>query len=163
MAGPTPRLPKEAGEISPASSFERPPERSDAPLASMTIWPNRSMPRRGFKAILIFTAGMLCLPIIPLIGTPVGIALLPFLFGTLFLLWFFIEKNYREGDRLREVIELWPDLITVARFDPGQRVRYWSANPYWVRTEIHSNARLENYLTLKGSGRNSPLFSSASL
>ena len=142
-----------AGDTSPASSSKKPPSRSDTPMLSLTLWPNRSLPRNGFRAILAFTAFMLAIPLIPLLGTPVGLALLPFLVGTLLLLWFFIERNYRDGASLHEVVQLWPDLVTVARHDPGGQVRYWSANPYWVQTKLYSNAQIESYLTLCGNGR----------
>ena len=72
------------------------------PILELTLWPNRSLPRSGFRYILLFTGAMLALPLIPLAGTAVGLALLPFLLGTLWLLWFFIEWNYRDGRELRE-------------------------------------------------------------
>lgn len=128
-------------------------ERTDPPILSLTIWPHRSLPRRGFHGVLGFAGAMLAVPLLPLLGTPVGWALLPFLLGTLLLLWFFIERNYRQGAATREDLRLWPDLITVDRHDPGIPVRHWEANPYWVRTELRRDARLENYLTLKGGAR----------
>lgn len=123
------------------------------PILKLTLWPNRSLPRSGFRGVLLFTAGMLMLPLIPIAGTPVGLALLPFLLGTLWLLWFFIERNYKDGRQLREELRLWPDLITVDRTDPGGRQRHWEANPYWVTTELQKDGRVENYLTLKGGTR----------
>lgn len=110
------------------------------------------MPRFGFRRVLIFTGGMLCIPLIPMLGTPVGWALLPFLAGTLALLWFFIERNYRDGT-LHENLRIWPDLITVDRHEPRRPDRHWQANPYWVATQIYPDGRVENYLTLKGNGR----------
>lgn len=103
--------------------------------------------------MLIFTAVMLAIPLIPLLGTPVGLALVPFLLGTLWLLWFFFKLNYRQGARIREEVTLWPDLIRVVRHDPGGRIRRWEANPYWVRTTLRQDSRLENYLTLDGGPR----------
>ena len=96
---------------------------------------------------------MLSIPLIPLLGTPVGWALLPFLLATLGLLWFFIERNYRQGDQTREVLRIWPNQIRIDRYDPNGHHRSWSANPYWVRSKLYDNARIENYLTLTGDGR----------
>lgn len=126
--------------------------RKDAPLYQVRLWPNRSMPREGFHQILLFTAAMLCLPLIPFIGTPVALALLPFLLGTLALLYYFIQRNYRDG-QLTEELRLWPDLIAVIRREPRGSVKDWHANPYWVTAHLHKDAKLENYLTLKGNGR----------
>lgn len=128
-------------------------ERTDAPLLHLRIWPNRSLPRQGFRWILAFTAFMLAIPLIPLLGTPVGLALLPFLIATLLALWFFINRNYRDGEGLSEEVTLWPDLMRVVRRDPSGRMRTWEANPYWIRTDLQPNATLENYLTLKGGPR----------
>lgn len=139
---------REAGDNSPAFFFER----SDAPLFELTIWPNRSMPISGFRNVIYFTAAMLALPLIPLLGSPIGWALLPFLLATLFLLWFFIRKNYRDG-RLHEVLKVWRDAITVERFEANGNVKRWHANPFWVHINFKERAKLENYLTLKGNGR----------
>ncbi len=141
-----------AGGRSPAFSASNPFGRKDKPQFSATIWPNRSMPTHGFHKVLYFTGGMLCLPLIPLLGTPVGWALIPFLLATLFLLWFFIRWNYKDGT-LREVLKIWPDLITVERIEPSGKVARWHANPFWVRTELYADGKIENYLTLKGNGR----------
>ena len=126
--------------------------RTDPPKFELTIWPNRSMPTHGFHKVLMFTGGMLALPLIPLLGTPVGWALIPFLLGTLFLLWFFIRWNYKDGT-LHEDLKLWDDLITVERVDPKGKTQRWHANPFWVRTELYADGKVENYLTLKGNGR----------
>ena len=141
-----------AGDQTSAFSGPDPFARKDKPDFSLTIWPNRSMPQHGFHKILWFTGGMLCLPLIPLLGTPVGWALIPFLLGTLFLLWFFIKWNYRDGG-LREVLNIWPDLITIERFEPNGKISRWHANPFWASTELYADGKIENYLTLKGNGR----------
>lgn len=141
-----------AEETSSAFSSQDAFSRTDPPAFALTLWPNRSLPRHGFHKILMFTGFMLCLPLIPLLGTPVGWALIPFLLATVFLLWFFIQRNYRDG-RLQEDLKIWNDLITVERVEPGGKTSRWHANPFWVRTHLYSDARIENYLTLKGGGR----------
>jgi uncharacterized membrane protein len=135
-----------AGDISPAVS------RSDPPIYQVSLWPHRSMSRRGFRIVMSGSGAMLAVPMIPLIGTKVALALAPFLVGAWLLLWLLIRRNYRDG-RLQETLRLWPDLIWVERREPKGLVRNWSANPYWVELEIHPNARPENYVTLRGSGR----------
>ncbi len=126
--------------------------RSEPPLYHVRLWPNRSLPRKGFALVMGFTAVMLCLPMIPLIGTPVGWGLLPFVLAAFGLLWWFIRRSYRDG-RLVEELAIWPDLIAVERREPRGRVLRWQANPFWVELKLHPDARPENYLTLRGNGR----------
>lgn len=126
--------------------------RQDPPLYKVLLWPNRSLPQSGFQQTLLFTAFMLSIPLIPLLGTPVAWALLPFLVATLLALWYSIKRNYKDGE-LTEELRLWPDFIAVVRREPRGKIREWSANPYWVTAHLHKDARLENYLTLKGNGR----------
>ncbi|MHA3976823.1 DUF2244 domain-containing protein [Halovulum sp. GXIMD14794] len=145
----------EAGAQTPASSVsgqDAPPDRSDPPLLELVLYPHRSMSLRGFRWVLIFTSVGLAIPLIPFLGTPVGWGLLPFLVGALVALYLAIGRNYRDA-RLHEILRLWPDLITVERHETDGRVLRWQANPYWVKLTLHQNARLESYLTLKGSGR----------
>ena len=146
---------EEAGARSPASfdSSPEPPLPETDPILNITIWPHRSLPRHGFRWVLWFTAGMLTIPLIPLLGTPLGWVLLPFLVSTLLLLWFFIERNYWHGYRTREIIRIWPNLIRIDRFDPPNRHRHWHGIPYWVRTKIYPDAKIENYLTVTSEGR----------
>ncbi len=99
-----------------------------------------------------FTGAMLTLPLIPLAGTAVALALLPFLVAVPLALGFAIRRNARDG-RLTEELRLWPDLVAVVRREPQGRVLRWEANPYWVRLTLHKDAKLDNYLTLKGAGR----------
>ncbi len=138
--------------MSKAAPSQTPPERLDEPIYKVRLWPNRSLPREGFHQILMFTAFMLAIPLIPLIGTPVALALLPFLLGALGLLWYFIQRNYKDG-QLTEELRLWHDHISVVRHEPRGRVKDWHANPYWVTAHLHKDAALENYITLKGNGR----------
>lgn len=92
------------------------------------------------------------MPLLALSGSPAALVLLPFVGATLLGLWWFIRRNYGDA-ALRETLRLWKDLITVERMEPcGQTLR-WHADPYWVKVRIHPGARIENYLTLKGNGR----------
>ncbi|MSU89827.1 DUF2244 domain-containing protein [Rhodobacteraceae bacterium 2CG4] len=141
----------EAGAETPASSLPG-PSRSDPPLLELELHPHRSMSLRGFRWVLIITSVGLAVPLVPFRGTPVGWGLLPFLVGALVALYLAIRRNYRDA-RLHEVLRLWPDLITVERHETDGRVLRWQANPYWVTVTLHDDARLENYLTLKGAGR----------
>ncbi len=129
------------------------PKQTEPPLEEFRIWPNRSLPKKGYRYVLLFTGGMLSIPLIPLLGTPIGWTLLPFLLSALLLLAFFLRKNTKDGASQWEHIRIWEGLMTVERHDPGQAPRFWDANPYWVRLELKKDAPLENYLVLKGGRR----------
>ncbi len=126
--------------------------REDPPALSFVLWPNRSLSQDEFRTILWLTATAMCFPLLPLLGTKVGAFLIPFLAGALLMLYLALKRSYYDG-RLTEEVNVWPDLITVTRRDPFGRVKTWDANPFWVRLQLYKNARIENYLTLDGNGR----------
>lgn len=135
-----------------AASAPDPFERADPPLLTLTLWPHRSLSRRGFAAVLCFLCVGLSLPLIALAGTSAAWGLLPFLIAAPLGLYAAIRRSYADG-RLIEELRLWPDLITVERREPRGRVRRWHANPFWVRLRLVENAPIEKYLTLSGNGR----------
>lgn len=138
--------------VGAATSRADPFLRQDPPDLALTLWPNRSLSRRGFARVLGLVAAGLALPLIPFIGTRVALGLLPFLLGALLALYLAIRRSYFDG-RLTEELRLWPDLITVERREPRGTVRRWHANPFWVQPRLLENARIEKYLTLRGNGR----------
>lgn len=126
--------------------------RSDAPVLALTLWPHRSLSRRGFAWVLALLAAGLSLPLIGLMGTHAAWGMLPFLLTALLGLYAALRRSYFDG-RLTEELRLWPDLITVERREPRGTVRRWHANPFWVRLHLLEDARIEKYLTLEGNGR----------
>jgi len=124
-----------------------------APMARVVLRPHRSLPRSGFAWFLLIVWGFLLIPLIPLLGTLALWAMLPFLLLVLAGLWFFIERNYKDG-ALHEIVTLWQDRIEVRRINPRAPDQIWDANPYWVSIRLGPGDRpVENYLTLKGNGR----------
>ncbi len=134
------------------SAFSLPPERSDPPLHSFTLRPHRSLPPKGFVIVIGFTAVMLTVPLLPLLGSLAWWGLLPHLVLALGMLWYFIQRNNHDGT-LCEELNIWADLITVHRYNPRKADQFWQANPYWVQVNIRKNRHVKNYLTLSGSGR----------
>lgn len=129
-----------------------PDARSEPPVLTVTLWPNRSLTSRGGAWIIgVATAGM-ALPLLALGGTAAGWGLMPFPIAALLGLYFAIRRNCLDG-RMTEELRLWPDLITVVRRDPSGGVRSWQANPFWVRLRLIEDAHVEKYLTLEGNGR----------
>lgn len=141
--------PTGAGAAAPAPD---PFQRDDPPLMWVTLRPNRSLtPAVGTGLMGLLAAG-LAVPLIALAGHSAAWGMLPFLVAALAALYLALRRNQRDGD-LSEELKLWADLITVVRREPSGRVLTWHANPFWMRIRLYPAARLENYLTLQGNGR----------
>lgn len=140
---------KEVPEISGVSFRDR----NEPPLVRLHLWPHRSLPRRGFVVFISVTFGLLLLPLMAVIGTPVLWGLLPFLLGALALVWFSLEKSYRDGEILEELC-LWTDRVELSHQKRTGPPLTWQANPYWMSVEMRKKGGpVENYLTLRGAGR----------
>jgi uncharacterized membrane protein len=119
----------------------------------LRLWPNRSLPPRGFAAFILATFGMLMIPTLSLLGEPALWGVAPFTLGAVWLTWTLIRRNYRDGDLL-ETLTIARGQARLERRDPGGRRREWTANPYWVRVTLHKDGGpVENYLTLSGGDR----------
>jgi uncharacterized membrane protein len=127
-------------------------ERRDRPLYSARLWPHRSLDPRGHRVVLGLLGAGFTVPLIPAIGTPVFWGLLPFLAGALAMMWVGFRRSLFDG-RLTEEVLVWPDEIRVERREPRGRVHRWAADPFHVRLTLHPEAKVEHYLTLRGSGR----------
>ncbi|MCA8880861.1 MAG: DUF2244 domain-containing protein [Rhodobacteraceae bacterium] len=125
----------------------------DPPLVRLHLWPNRSLPRRGFVAFIGTTFALVLVPLLAVVGTPILWGLLPFVLGTLGLLWFLLAKSYRDGEILEE-LQLWSDQAQLSRTQRRGPPLRWAANPYWISVQIYEEGGpVPSYLTLKGGGR----------
>ncbi len=132
-----------------------PYEWTDTPQGArrLSLWPYRSLPRRGFVVFIGATAALIALPLVAVLGSVVFWGLLPFLAGTIAAIWYFLQRSYRDGEILEE-LEITPERVTLTRHNPRSPNQSWQANPYWVTVEIHARGGpVENYLTLKGGDR----------
>ena len=127
-------------------------ERHDRPVWQARVWPHRPLGRRGRRAAMGVAASGLALPLVPVSGTPVFWGLLPFMLLALAMLWLCFRRSDFDG-RLVEEVAIWPDEMRVERREPQGRVRRWSADPFRVRVALHPEGKVENYLTLRGGGR----------
>lgn len=143
---------QQAGATTPASFSKDPYSRPDPPTLHLSLRPYRSLSVTGFQRVIILVSIGLAIPLVPFLGTPFAWALLPYLLISLLALYVALMRSYRDAD-LHEELRLWPDLITVERFEPRGAVHRWHANPYWVTPQLYRHATPENYLTLKGNGR----------
>ncbi len=145
-----------AGERSPAAARRRDwvewRERHDRPLYAATLWPNRALDVRGHRVVVGIAAAGLALPVLAFAPARAALWLLPFALGALWMLWAALRRNAHDG-RLSEEVQVWRDEMRVERREPDGRVRRWSADPWEVRLTLHPEGRVEQYLTVRGSGR----------
>jgi uncharacterized membrane protein len=127
-------------------------DRRDQPLYTVRLWPNRPLGPKEHRVVLGLLGLGFMVPLIPAIGTPVFWGLLPFMAAALAMMWFSLRRSLFDG-RLTEEVAVWRDEIRVERREPRGRVHRWSADPYHVRLTLHPAAKVEQYLTLRGSGR----------
>ena len=124
-----------------------------APLARLHLWPFRSLPKVGFVWFIAATAGLLALPLLPLIGSPVVWGILPFLLCALWGIWYALRRSYRDGEIIED-LAIWPDRMTLVRHGPRGQRQAWEANPHWVQLTLHpEGGPVPQYLTLRGAGR----------
>lgn len=125
----------------------------NGPARQLTIWPHRSLPRRGFVWFIGLTFAMFLLPLFALLGTMALWGLLPFLLGALALTWYFLQRSYKDGE-LTEILSLWDDRVELTRHNPRSPDQEWHANPHWVEVKLRpEGGPVENYITLRGNGR----------
>ncbi len=127
---------------------------SGRPALRLRLHPNRSLKPEGFVLFIGLTCAAIALPLLALLGTPTLWGILPFFAVTVTGVWYALRRNNRDRGRLHEELTLWSDRMELVRHDPGGTRRAWDANPYWVRLTLRAaGGPVENYLTLKGGGR----------
>ncbi|MEM8631404.1 MAG: DUF2244 domain-containing protein [Pseudomonadota bacterium] len=128
-------------------------EDGSAPAGLLRLWAHQSLSPKGFVVFVGITAGLLCVPLIPLIGTPVLWGLLPFMLLAITALWWGLKRSWHDRS-VSEELRLWSDRIELVRCNPRGPDQVWEANPYWVTVAIHpSKGPVPNYVTLSGNGR----------
>jgi len=124
-----------------------------APYYQLSLWPYRSLPRRGFVWFIGLTAALISLPLLALLGSPYLWVMLPFLAAAVAAIWYFLERSYKDG-MILETLTIWSDHMELTRQNPRGNPQHWSANPYWAEVKMHpSSGPVENYITLRGSDR----------
>jgi uncharacterized membrane protein len=124
------------------------------PALALRLTPHRSLPPEGFVAFIGLTCGLIAIPMLALLGSPVVWGVLPFFVLVVGGLWVALRRNAADAGRLREELTLWSDRMHLVRTNPRGARQEWEANPHWVRLSLRARGGpVENYLTLKGAGR----------
>lgn len=120
---------------------------------TLTLWPWRSLPLRGFAVIIMMTFLFITVPLYGLLGTVVFWGLLPFAMLALAGLWWALRHTYKTADVL-EVLTITPHHTTLSHQPRKGAILTWDCNTYWVRCEIHATGGpVPHYITLTGNGR----------
>lgn len=140
----------EAPDQSGASCFAH---TTGTPFYQLSLWPYRSLPRRGFVWFIGITAALISIPLLALLGSTYLWVMLPFLATAVAAIWYFLERSYKDG-MILETLTIWSDHMQLTRQNPRGDPQVWQANPYWVSVHMHPNSGpVENYITLRGNDR----------
>lgn len=119
----------------------------------LTLSAFRSLPKRGFAAVILFMAFMLTLPLVSVLGTSVLWWMLPFLALAVWALWAALQRSYKDGE-VSETLTRAGDVLTLTHSPARGEPKTWDCNVYWVKAEIHkTGGPVEYYVTLSGNGR----------
>ncbi len=119
----------------------------------LTLWPYRSLPRKGFAAMILFAFLFGTVPLYGLLGTVFLWGILPFILLMVAALWWGLERSYRDGDILEE-LRLDGDMLTLTHRPARGETQSWECNIYWARPEMHvQGGPVPHYVTLTGNGR----------
>ncbi|MBO9474799.1 DUF2244 domain-containing protein [Shimia sp. R10_1] len=126
---------------------------SEADEPVLTLWPHRSLPHRGFAAIVLFAFTAGTIPLYGLIGTVLFWGILPFILLMVWGLWYGLRKSYKDGD-VFEALSLAADTLHLSHKPASGTASEWSCNIYWARTQMHVHGGpVPHYVTLSGNGR----------
>lgn len=119
----------------------------------LRLWPHNSLPHEGMAAFVLGTFTLICIPALPLLGTPVLWGLLPFLLMAVWGMFFALRYNRR----MRQIVEeltLGDEDAHLVRTEPSGATRDWQCNRYWTTiTKYDTDGPIPHYITLKGKGR----------
>lgn len=119
---------------------------------TLSLWPHQSMTPQGFTWFIGVTAAMLTLPLLAVLGTPVAWVLMVFFLAAIAAVWRAIMAN-RKSRQIREDLYLTPDHIRLEHRPAKGALKTWDANPMWVTLHLHPKGPVDDYLTLRGGGR----------
>lgn len=120
---------------------------------TLTLWPHQSLTPQGFTWFIGTTALMLTLPLLAVLGSAVAWVLMAFFLAALWGVWRAIMANRRHRS-MHEELTLTEEWVHLAQMPPaGAPVLEWEANLHWVTVSLRDDGPVENYLTLRGGGR----------
>ncbi|MCV6595197.1 MAG: DUF2244 domain-containing protein [Silicimonas sp.] len=118
----------------------------------LRLWPHQSMTPQGFSWFIGVTALMLTLPLLAVLGSPILWVLMVFFLAAIWGVWRAITSN-QAARSMHEELSLSPFEIRLEHVPPKGTPLTWVAHPQWVSVHLHRTGPVEDYLTLRGGGR----------
>ncbi len=120
--------------------------------STLTLWPHQSMTPQGFSWFIGSTAVMLTFPLFAVLGSAVAWVLMVFFIAAVAGVWRAIAAN-QKARSMREELHLTDTRVDLSHQPPKGPALSWEANPHWVTVNLRNDGPVENYLTLRGGGR----------
>ena len=118
----------------------------------LDLWPQQSMTAQGFAWFIGTTAALLSLPLLAVLGSPTVWILLAFMLLVVGGVWRALMAN-RADRQIHEELTLSPDRVRLEHRVSKRPARTWDATPNWVTVHLSRDGPVEDYLTLRGGGR----------
>lgn len=118
----------------------------------LDLWPQQSMTAQGFAWFIGTSAAFLALPLLAVLGSPMVWILLAFMLVAVGGVWKALMAN-RADRQIHEELTLSPDRVHLEHRVPKRPARTWDATPNGVTVHLSSDGPVEDYLTLRGGGR----------
>ncbi len=118
----------------------------------LDLWPQQSMTAQGFAWFIGTTAALLSLPLLAVLGSQTVWILLAFMLLVVGGVWRALMAN-RADRQIHEELTLSPDRVRLEHRVSKRPARTWDATPNWVTVHLSRDGPVEDYLTLRGGGR----------
>lgn len=119
---------------------------------TLTLWPHQSLTRQGFAWFIGATAAMLAMPLAAVLGSPVAWVLVAFFLIPLWGVWRAVMANHKARS-LHEELTLSAERLHLEHVPFRGSAKTWDADPHWVTVNLRRDGPVEQYLTLRGGGR----------
>jgi len=101
---------------------------------NLTIYPNRSLSKTGFKVLMIIVS-FICITCGMVFYFMGAWPVFGFLGLDIVLIYFAFKINYRSG-KIYENIRIASKIFTVSRIFPSGKMQVWKLNPSWAKVEF---------------------------
>tara|TARA_R100001369_G_scaffold91134_1_gene131670 strand:- start:910 stop:1308 length:399 start_codon:yes stop_codon:yes gene_type:complete len=104
-------------------------------------------------AFVLTTFTLICIPTLPLLGSPILWGLLPFTLAAVWGMYWALQRNYKSR-QINEELVLSADMARLTRTNPKGDVQEWDCDRYWTQvTKYETEGPVPHYVTLRGKGR----------
>lgn len=129
----------------------------------VTIWPHRSLTRRGQGVFLLILSGCFAffallsvygssIPVDAQLQLRVLAVVLGFMAVALLSVWWAFRRNEQDG-AYRETLSIVQGKLHIEAFHPRRRLKRWEFPAYWTRVTTKTDRLVENQLILQNSQR----------